>query len=153
MILRPLQPTDEAGVEALIAKVAIEYPEQIYSPNRRPLSEIAAEPGKQYWVCVADNIVMGCVGVWLIGNANCVLKSMFVDSSKRGSGIANQLLDTATTWAMQHGALRMYLGTMTQFKAAQRFYEKLGFDKIEEEQLPTGFPANPVDKVFYTKAL
>ena len=78
---------------------------------------------------------------------------MFLDAQVRGKGLAEQLLNTATAWAIQHGALRMYLGTMIQFKAAQRFYEKLGFDKIEEEQLPADFPANPVDKVFYTKTL
>ena len=153
MTIQPFRPNDEAGIDALIAKVASEYDEQIYPPDRRPLSEAAAEPGKHSWVCMKDDTVVGCIGVWLIDNSNCVLKSMFVETSRRGTGIANQLLDTATGWAVQHGAARMYLGTMIQFRAAQRFYEKLGFEKISELELPSDFPANPVDRVFYTKAL
>jgi hypothetical protein len=38
---------------------------------------------------------------------------------------------------------------MDQFKAAQKFYEKNGFIKITENQLPKNFIHNPIDRVFY----
>jgi hypothetical protein len=43
----------------------------------------------------------------------------------------------------------MYLGTMTQFKAARVFYINHGFTEITRDQLPADFVCNPVDDVFF----
>ncbi len=45
----------------------------------------------------------------------------------------------------------IYLGTMSQFKAAHKFYEKNGFKKIIISNLPLSFITNPIDDVFYKK--
>ena len=42
---------------------------------------------------------------------------------------------------------------MTQFKAAQKFYEKNNFTKIPQTVLPIDFTINPVDTIFYRREL
>ena len=59
------------------------------------------------------------------------------------------LLLNVLNWAKSNGVNTMYLGTMTQFKAAQKFYEKHHFTMIGVEQLPRDFPINPIDSIFY----
>jgi N-acetylglutamate synthase-like GNAT family acetyltransferase len=63
------------------------------------------------------------------------------------------LLQTAIVKATTAKCSHLYLGTMDRFTAAQRFYEKNGFENIPGESLPAGFPANSVDTVFYRKEL
>jgi N-acetylglutamate synthase-like GNAT family acetyltransferase len=47
----------------------------------------------------------------------------------------------------------IYLGTTAKFLAAHRFYEKHGFDLIEQDQLPSSFPVMVVDTRFYVMDL
>jgi GNAT superfamily N-acetyltransferase len=78
---------------------------------------------------------------------------MFLNKKVRGQGIAELLLEKVINWAIENRLKTIFLGTMTQFKAAQRFYEKHGFDRISLENLPNDFPLNPVDSIFYKKNL
>jgi hypothetical protein len=45
--------------------------------------------------------------------------------------------------------LAICLGTTEKFKAAQKFYERNGFEEIEKESLPKEFPIMSVDIKFY----
>jgi ribosomal protein S18 acetylase RimI-like enzyme len=78
---------------------------------------------------------------------------MFVNEAFRGQGIAKRLLDIVIKWAFDHEIEDIYLGTMTQFIAAQKFYEKHGFMKILKSDLPRNFSINPVDAAFYKRNL
>lgn len=82
-----------------------------------------------------------------------VLKSMFVDKAYRGQGISKMLLDHLIGWAIQNKYEQIYLGTMQQFVSGQRFYEKNGFKKCMQNELPADFNINPLDTLFYTKSL
>lgn len=78
---------------------------------------------------------------------------MFISAAFRRKGIANLLLNALLTWATEHKIKSIYLGTMSQFKAAHQFYERSGFEKINRVELPKDFPVNPVDSLFYYKSL
>jgi hypothetical protein len=41
------------------------------------------------------------------------------------------------------------LGTMAQFKAAQRFYSKHGFQEVSLQTVPPDLPINPIDTLHY----
>ncbi len=80
---------------------------------------------------------------------------MFLMQKYRGGerGVARILLQTATDHCIKNNCICLYLGTMDQFKGAQRFYEKNGFIKIYSAELPIDFPHNSLDAVFYKKNL
>ena len=79
-----------------------------------------------------------------------ILKKMFVRKSFRGKeiGVSNLLLQTAINWCIENNIEQLYLGTMDQFKGAQKFYLKNGFQKIPKSALPKQFLLNPIDDVF-----
>jgi GNAT superfamily N-acetyltransferase len=80
---------------------------------------------------------------------------MFVKKGYRGKdyGISQLLLTKVFDWSIKQSASSIYLGTMNQFKAAHKFYEKNGFQKIIKSKLPLNFIQNPIDDIFYKKHL
>lgn len=110
--------------------------------------------GRYYWVALDGIKVVGTVGV-IVTPQFAILKSLFVAKPYRGHspGIAQKLLKTASNKAIEHNCSIMYLGTMSQFTAAQRFYEKHGYIRIKAEEMPADIPANDFDTVFYKKHL
>ncbi|NUT76815.1 GNAT family N-acetyltransferase [Pseudomonas sp. C1C7] len=104
-----------------------------------------------FWVATIDDNVVGTIALKDIGNGRGALRKMFVDASVRGTahGIAAFLLRRLLDDSIPRGAKRLYLGTTEKFVAAHRFYEREGFEKIEETDLPTSFPRMIVDTRFY----
>ncbi len=149
----PFLPEHQPGIDQLLLSIASEYNEPYYDPTGKKMIDLYTLPGRHYWVAIDDGRVIGTVGIIICNEGHAVLKSMFLHRHHHGSAVARQLLDIAMEGAVQHCCSYMYLGTMAQFKAAQRFYEKHGFDAIAEDQLPADFPGNVVDTVFYKKKL
>jgi N-acetylglutamate synthase-like GNAT family acetyltransferase len=107
-----------------------------------------------YWVALSEDKVVGTVGV-NNGVNYAVLKRMFLKKEFRGKekGIAQKLLQTALNWCHEKGIETLYLGTVERFEAAQRFYRKNGFSKIDASELPQDFANNPIDTLFYKLVL
>jgi ribosomal protein S18 acetylase RimI-like enzyme len=63
--------------------------------------------------------------------------------------VGARLLATAIEWSARRGLKRILLGTVDQFQAAQRFYEKHGFSVIPKSELPDHFPRMRLDTRFY----
>lgn len=145
----------QTGIDALMESIFAEFEETIYAPGSKKMNELAQIPGRSYWVVIHGNVVVGTVGIAMIGNSTAVLKGMMLHKEYRGKEkqLSNRMLGFAEEAARKAGAVHIYLGTMIQMKGAQRFYERNGYVLIEEKDLPADFPANPVDKVFYYKAL
>src|SRR5436853_40413 len=78
---------------------------------------------------------------------SAAIKRMMVDKNYRGTvmGVSAGLLDACVSFARNSGAESVYLGTMSQFKAAQKFYLKHGFREITLEELPSDYTPNPID--------
>ena len=79
------------------------------------------------------------------------IRKMFVKKEFRGKelGVAQQLLNTLIEHCRELGITDLYLGTVDMLKAAHRFYEKNGFNRINAEDLPSYFPRMMADNVFY----
>jgi ribosomal protein S18 acetylase RimI-like enzyme len=146
----PFQISHQTGVDAMLLSIGEEFSENILSPAYKKMSEVYSLPGRRYWVAMAGDMVVGTVGIVAV-DSYAMLKAMFVHRDYRGGEqrVAWQLLQKAIAHAEYEAAERLYLGTMGQFKAAQRFYEKNGFIRIEESALPAGYPENSIDTVFY----
>lgn len=151
----PFQPVHQADVDELMAAIELEFEEPVSGEGSgsRPLNEAAASPDVQAWVAVQDSKAVGTLAVKLLANRAAVLFRVFLAKNQRGSGISQELLAAGLGWAAEHSVRDVYLGTMTQFQAAQRFYAKHGFRPIPATELPADFPRNPVDAEFFQRRL
>jgi N-acetylglutamate synthase-like GNAT family acetyltransferase len=148
----PFQEYHKADIDILMTMITKEFAEPIAAPKSKAPGEITELPDK-YWVAVTNGKVIGTIALSVLKNNSIVLKRMFLNKDFRGRGIASSLLNTVIKWATDNRAITIYLGTMTQFKAAQYFYEKHGFKKISQASLPPDCRVNPVDNLFYKKDL
>jgi putative acetyltransferase len=149
----PFQTDHQNDINDIMGIIASEFKEPIFTEKSKKIIDVYLMPNNKFWVATDSNKVIGTIGTVKLRNENIVLKAMFVDKAYRGQGISNLLLDTLLSWAIQNKYKQIYLGTMTQFTAGQRFYEKHGFVKCNKTELPTDFPINSLDTIFYTKHL
>lgn len=145
----PYEATHQNGIDNLMNEISLEFEEQMLS---KPTKETPIVPDN-YWVVLDNEKVIGSVGVILIGNDFGVLKRMMLKKEFRGQelGLSTQLLQTVENCCIANNISKLYLGTMHQFKAAQSFYVRHGFEIIPENRLPASFFKNPLDTVFFVK--
>ena len=109
-------------------------------PDLGRFSEIYNKEGYKYWVAVdeKDNVVGG-VGIGgLTGTENvCELQKMYCFQEARGTGIAHQLIAIALDYA-KHYYKKCYLETLENMVAANKFYVKYGFERLDKPYLDTG---------------
>ena len=139
----------QPAIDEMMRGISLEFSEQLSSN----LPSYTPRPPDVYWVALHNEIVAGTVAVSAEGKY-AVLKRMMVKKEFRGEalGVSKQLLQTAIDWCLTSNILPIYLGTMTQFKAAQAFYSKHGFEPISVQELPSDFVKNPVDSLFFRYA-
>ncbi|CAN5911616.1 GNAT family N-acetyltransferase [soil metagenome] len=145
------QPLFQPRIDEMMVRIQQEFSEQITSRHSTVLPEVYHLPGQKYWVAFHGEKVIGTIGLVLYENGNAVVKRMMADPSYRGKDFptAKSLLETAFNWAHEQSVKRIYLGTMHQFIAAQKFYLKNGFTEIEKKELPPDYTLNPMDTLFY----
>lgn len=149
----PFQTEHQNDINKMMGSITLEFKETIFTEKSKKIIDVYLMPNYKFWVATDSNKVVGTIGIVKLTNGNIVLKSMFVDKMYRGQGISRLLLDTLINWVVQNKYKQIYLGTMTQFTAGQRFYEKNGFVKCNKTELPTDFTINTLDTIFYTKHL
>lgn len=132
--------------------IAITYEEQ---PDLQDVEAFYRRGCGDFWVALAGDRVVGSIALIDIGNRQSALRKMFVHADHRGrdKGVAQGLLDTLMAHARTRDVADVYLGTTSKFLAAHRFYEKTGFDLIDEADLPEAFPRMAVDTRFYRRRL
>jgi GNAT superfamily N-acetyltransferase len=141
----PYQELYQQEIDFLMESIAKEFTEPI-STNKIKKSIILPDV---YLVAVLENELIGTISITKLENSNSVLRKMFLHKNYRGQGIAELLLQNIVYWANDNSVNSIYLGTMAQFRAAQKFYERLNFEQIDKELLPKDFPLNPIDSIFY----
>ncbi|WP_315821704.1 GNAT family N-acetyltransferase [Paraflavitalea speifideaquila] len=105
-----------------------------------------------FWLAIDNNKVIGTIALIDIANNQVALRKMFVHPAYRGKekATAQLLMEAVFDWCRRQHVTTIFLGTIEAFKAAHRFYEKNGFKRLPKQELPTSFPAMPLDKIFYT---
>jgi N-acetylglutamate synthase-like GNAT family acetyltransferase len=153
--IEPFNESHQHSINVLSREIQREFFIPFSSKDSRSITELSKDLNQKYWVALSYGKVIGTVGIVKIGDNKGVLKRMFLKKGFRGQEhkISHKLLQLAIYYAMENGIKEIYLGTMTQFVAAQKFYVKQGFVQIQEEQLPKDFPANPQDTLFYMIAI
>lgn len=143
-IIREIEKKDNKEVENVIRTCLIEFGADHEGtawadPDLGRFYERYQAEGNRYWVA-EDNrgkIVAG-VGIGPLDENGdvCELQKMYCLSKARGSGIAHRLMAVALAYAKRHYN-RCYLETLDNMVAAQRFYEKYGFERVREPVIET----------------
>jgi len=104
-----------------------------------------------FWIALINDKVVGTISLFDIDNQQLALRKMFVNQDFRGKPlcIGQKLMDTAFDWSKQKNIKQIFLGTVPNYYAAHRFYEKNNFMRIKESELPVNFQIMQVDKYFY----
>ncbi|MEP3210812.1 MAG: GNAT family N-acetyltransferase [Maribacter sp.] len=74
---------------------------------------------------------------WLTPNEqNVYIHRLSIDPDQQGSGYAQKLMDFAENRAKEQGFVSVRLDTFSQNKRNQRFYEKRGYQRLEDIYYP-----------------
>lgn len=146
----PFEDHHQAEIDELLNEIQKEFDLPFRNPNSVSVSEYVAS-GNCFWVALHENQVIGTIGLSRFDSNTGVLRNMFVAKEHRGgeANVATHLLNKALDEAKSLDYKAVYLGTMDQFKAAQKFYSKNMFVQIPVTELPENMSFNPVDTLFY----
>ncbi|KTD24408.1 helix-turn-helix domain-containing GNAT family N-acetyltransferase [Legionella maceachernii] len=113
-------------------------------------SEFYYHNSYNFWYAVNDEgQIIGSIGLKKVNDTQGEIKKFFVHQQYRGKKVAQKLMKTLVKAAVRHQFDELFLGTVDLLKAAQRFYEKYGFNKIAKQNLPKEFVLCPLDTVFF----
>jgi N-acetylglutamate synthase-like GNAT family acetyltransferase len=120
-------------------------------PDLKSIISVYQKGNGNFWISEDDGRVVGTIALIDTGNSEVALRKMFVHRDYRGKekGVAQQLINNLFEWCVKMNVQAIYLGTIDSMKAAHRFYEKNGFQKIVKQDMPATFPVMQVDNVFY----
>lgn len=102
-------------------------------PDLGRFSEVYNKKGYKYWVVVDENenVVGGCGIGKLEGTDDvCELQKMYCLKDARGTGISHELMGLALAYAKKYYK-RCYIETLSNMIAANKFYKKYGFIKLD----------------------
>lgn len=137
MEIRTIRAADNAAIEVIIRECLIEF-----GGNREglawqddslsALSAFYAGDDREYWVAIEDGQLIGGCGIAPFADSKkvCELQKMYLVDGARGNGVAGKLLATALEFAALHYE-ECYLETLQTMEAANRFYQKYGFRKLD----------------------
>ena len=143
-VIREIQEKDNKDVENVIRTCLIEFGANHEGtawadPNLGRFSEIYNTDGNKYWVAEnEEGKIVGGVGIGKLDKIEdvCELQKMYCLPEARGTGVSHKLIESALKYARQYYK-RCYLETLENMVAAQRFYEKYGFERIYEALIQT----------------
>ena len=84
-----------------------------------------------FWIARHGDEVIGCVGLQFFWGKLAEVRSLAVKEGYKGYGIGRKLVSNAIEEAKDFGAKRVFALTYVA-----DFFLKLGFDRIDKEQLP-----------------
>lgn len=144
----------ESDVWSLISQVWAEF--GIYDDPRAEsdlgdLTHAYQEGASGFWIAISDSRVVGTASLKDLGDGLIAMKRFYVLKEFRGTtiGTAQRLLDHLAQHVRLSGATTLCLGTIELTVAAQRFYEKNGFQRVPRSELPTERFAAEIDTLFY----
>ena len=143
--IREIEVKDNKDVENVIRTCLIEFGANHEGtawadPDLGRFSEIYNKEGHKYWVAIDENgKLVGGVGIgFLTGTEDvCELQKMYCLKEARGTGIAHELIKRALDFAKDYYS-KCYLETLENMVAAQKFYEKYGFKRMNGPLVDTG---------------
>ena len=108
-------------------------------------------PAIRFFTLREDGVLLGCGALKQLGTGHGEVKSMRTADMALGRGVGKAMLDHLVATAKQEGMIRISLetGSTDQFAAANRLYEKEGFERTG----PFGGYADTPFTRFFTRAI
>lgn len=121
-------------------------------PDLLAIEDYYISNGGFFFGAFIDDELVGTIALVKFDDHSGAIRKMFVKKEFRGKelNIAQKLFDVLIDQCCTNSIENVLLGTVSVLKAAQRFYERNGFGKIEKSQLPDKFPRMSADNVFYS---
>ena len=136
-VFRPLAPTDDGEVAALIRKVMGEFSCDraglaVDDPEIDTISATYAVPGARFYVVEENGQVRGCGGYGPLQGSDTAdgvaeLRKMYFRPSLRGHGVGRRFLVMLLAAMAGDGYRTCYLETTSGMDAARHLYVSLGF--------------------------
>lgn len=107
--------------------------------------------GGNFWVAKENGSVAGSIGLMNCGNGIAILKKFFVYEPYRGAPhhLGRALYSTLLAFAEESHIKEIILDTPKNTHRAHKFYEKAGFQKINEDALPVMYDYPYDDSDFF----
>lgn len=102
--------------------------------NRMTFEEYKNE-GSKFWIALNEKEeVVGTIGGLKVSNKEVKMCSLYVKQNYRKQGIAKELYQLLIDFAKQQGYQKITLRTFFKFVNAINFYEKIGFEKYNQDE-------------------
>ena len=97
--------------------------------------------GGDFWIATDDDRLIGSIGIMPYSKEVAVLKKFFVYEDYQGEPVhlGQKLYASFLSIAKEKGFTTILLDTPHNTVRAHKFYEKAGFKKVEESELPLTF--------------
>lgn len=118
------------------AKIDLSLQEQ---PDLLHIGESYQQNGGEFWLAMADGMVIGTIGLMLKERNCAVLKKFFVKKEYRSQKVGLALYEELIKYAKRANVKHIILDTPSVAKASHKFYEKAGFCKISTAELPISY--------------
>ena len=137
--IREIKEKDNKQVENVIRTCLIEFGGNHEGlawsdPDLGRFSEVYNKKGYKYWVVENEEgkVVGGC-GIGKLEGTDevCELQKMYCLKNARGTGAAHELMKLALDFAKKYYK-KSYIETLSNMVAANKFYKKYGFKKLDK---------------------
>jgi len=140
MIIRPIQPEDNATLAVIIRNALKEFgadkPGTVYYDETTDhLYELFQKEKSAYTVALEGDELLGGAGIYPtdgLPSDTCELVKMYLAPAARGKGIARPLMERCFTNAIENGFKKLYIETMPELATAVKMYEKFGFSYLTQ---------------------
>jgi len=141
---------DVAAIRTLFAEYAasliIDLSFQHFEDELGSLPGDYSPPRGALFLCRADGIAAGCIGLRPFSDSVGELKRLYVVPAFRGHGFARRLVGAAITSAKDIGYGELVLDTLASMRSAISLYESFGFTRTD------AYYANPHPDALYFHA-
>ena len=152
MQIRKIKKEDNAQIANVIREVFIsdDYPKTgtAFADSQLDFMFESYDRSKAiYFVVEENNKIIGGAGVSQLDNSEeniCELQKMYFLKEARGKGIGHEMILKCIEKAKEFGFEKCYLETLPNMLDAQKLYQKVGFQYLEEPLGSTGHSSCPV---------
>lgn len=152
VIIREILPSDNEAVAQVVRQVLVDLgvPKVGTAYADKALDDMYGAydvPKATYFVAEDNGSIIGCAGIAQLDNFDgnvCELQKMYFLEVARGKGLGAMMIDICLEKAKEFGFEACYLETMPYMKAAQKLYQKNGFEYIDAPMGNTGHYSCPV---------
>lgn len=150
-VIRPVEKRDNTRIASLIRSVLEDFgvPKVGSAYADTALDDMYREYQKEkaiYFVIEMDGKIVGGAGISQLDNYDgpiCELQKMYFLPSARGKGLGTKMMVKCLEKAREFGYEKVYIETMPYMIAAQKLYERSGFEYIDGPLGDTGHYACP----------